>query len=110
MSLLVDQTLVILGGAGQMGLATAKLAAREGERLILVGRNAESLALAAKPLPDGSTRSITADATDEASVRRVFAEAGPVDHVVAATSSSAGAPLPPDAAIPRVGLASARER
>jgi hypothetical protein len=43
---LADQTILILGGAGSMGLATAKSAALQGARPILVGRRAAALAAA----------------------------------------------------------------
>jgi NAD(P)-dependent dehydrogenase (short-subunit alcohol dehydrogenase family) len=106
---LADRTVLILGGAGKMGRATARLAALAGARLILVGRSAEALAAAIEELPAGSAaRSIVGDATDDARLHAIFEEVGAVDHIVAATSSGTAHLQPPDATIPRTELATAK--
>jgi NAD(P)-dependent dehydrogenase (short-subunit alcohol dehydrogenase family) len=107
---LAEQTVLILGGAGNMGLATAKLAAAEGAHVILLGRRQETLESAIRQLPESSSagvRFVVGDATDEAQMKRIFTQIGAVDHVVAATSSGTPQVKPPAATIPLVDLSAA---
>lgn len=64
---------LIWGGSGGIGAATAQALARDGHALHLVGRDAARLAAVADPLGAGSS---VADVTDPASFARVAAEAG----------------------------------
>ena len=66
--------IVIFGGAGGIGLATARLLAARGHALHLVGRDEARLAAAAEAVGAGFT---VADVTDEASFARVAEAAGP---------------------------------
>jgi len=102
---LVGKTIVILG-AGKMGRAIA--VAAEGARIVLVGRRDASLESARAALPGVDLRTLVGDATDEADVAKAFDATGPIDHVVAATSSGTARIAPPDATIPRVSLVDAQ--
>ncbi|WP_394835585.1 SDR family oxidoreductase [Pendulispora rubella] len=101
---LVGTTIVILG-AGKMGRAIAAAAA--GARIVFLGRGEATLESARAALPGVDLRTIVADATDEADVAKAFEAIGPVDHIVAATSSGTAGVAPPEATIPRVNLADA---
>jgi NAD(P)-dependent dehydrogenase (short-subunit alcohol dehydrogenase family) len=50
MGMMEDKVCIITGGAGSIGLASASLLLQEGARVMLVGRNEENLARAAKIL------------------------------------------------------------
>lgn len=54
MSRLENKTFVITGGNSGIGLATAKAAAAEGARVIITGRNQETLATAATEIGEGT--------------------------------------------------------
>ena len=74
-----DRSALITGGGGGIGLATARVLARAGARLILVDRNAQALqsavqALAADPATrDATVSTCTADVTRGDEVRRYVA-------------------------------------
>jgi NAD(P)-dependent dehydrogenase (short-subunit alcohol dehydrogenase family) len=106
--LLAGQTMLILGGAGNMGLATARLAALEGAKVILVGRRKERLLAAVETIPEAAASFAVCDATDESDLRRVLTEVGPVDHLVTATSSGTPHVRPPAATLPLVDLGTAK--
>jgi NAD(P)-dependent dehydrogenase (short-subunit alcohol dehydrogenase family) len=78
---LLGQTVVVIGGSAGIGLETARRARAEGARLILTGRNAERLQLAARELEALSIAAF--DATDSASLERFFADLpATIDHVM----------------------------
>jgi len=70
-----EQTLVITGATSGIGLATARQAASEGARLVLVARDEEGLRQVASELdPDGSrVRTLAADVADRDAMDRVAA-------------------------------------
>ena len=70
---LPGRTALVTGGAGGIGVATARLLAGEGMRIALVDRDEEALARAAETLP-ASTLAIVADVTDEDDVARYARE------------------------------------
>jgi NAD(P)-dependent dehydrogenase (short-subunit alcohol dehydrogenase family) len=89
MSRLQQKTAVITGGNSGIGLSTAKAWAAEGARVIITGRNPETLASAAEEIGDGTitvvgdlreteTRASLVDAVREAGghVHALFANAG----------------------------------
>jgi len=77
---LLGQTVVVIGGSAGIGLETARRARSEGARLILTGRNPESLQRAAREL--GALSSAAFDATDSASLERFFGGLATIDHVM----------------------------
>ena len=70
---------LLTGASGGIGCAVAALLVRRGARLILSSRH--PIEMDAAKLPPG-TRSVAADLTDEADVRRLAEEAGEIDVLV----------------------------
>jgi NAD(P)-dependent dehydrogenase (short-subunit alcohol dehydrogenase family) len=78
---LLGQTIVVIGGSAGIGFETARRARAEGAKVILTGRNAESLQRAASELDAFSTAAF--DAEDAASLDRFFHDLpAPIDHVM----------------------------
>jgi NAD(P)-dependent dehydrogenase (short-subunit alcohol dehydrogenase family) len=78
---------VITGAGSGIGLATAQAFAREGARLVLVGRNNKALADIASEIGPARARAVVADVTTPAANERMVAEAverfGGLDILVA---------------------------
>ncbi len=74
MGLFEGKTCLITGGAGSIGLATARLMQAEGARLVLVDRDRDRLE-AAKAGISGDVLCIAADVADEAAVKAYVARA-----------------------------------
>lgn len=93
---LKDKIAVITGGNSGIGLAIARTFAREGAKVAIVGRAAESLA-AAKAELGGDALAIEADLTRVADIERVFAAVkehfGRVDVLVANAGRNLAAPF-----------------
>ncbi len=70
-----EQTMVITGASSGIGLATARMAAREGARLVLASRNAEALEALARELSFTDVEIVVADVGIEEDVRRIAARA-----------------------------------
>jgi NAD(P)-dependent dehydrogenase (short-subunit alcohol dehydrogenase family) len=70
MGLLDNKVCVITGGAGSLGLASAKLFAAEGAKLMLVDLREDDLARARTSLPSGQVATAAADVSDAAATRR----------------------------------------
>ncbi|MEP6923219.1 MAG: SDR family oxidoreductase [Pyrinomonadaceae bacterium] len=70
-----DQTIVITGATSGIGLTTARRAAKQGAKLVLVARNENALRKLAEELNAGDTQAIfyAADVADEAALRGVAA-------------------------------------
>src|SRR5216684_8634981 len=83
---LANKTALITGGNSGLGLATAKLFVAEGARVIITGRNQETLRAAAKELGPNAL-AVAADATDiaasEAAIRQGVEKFGKLDIVFA---------------------------
>jgi NAD(P)-dependent dehydrogenase (short-subunit alcohol dehydrogenase family) len=78
---LLGQTVVVIGGSAGIGFETARRARTEGARVILTGRNRESLQRAAGEIEALSTAAF--DATDPASLERFFRDLpATIDHVM----------------------------
>jgi NAD(P)-dependent dehydrogenase (short-subunit alcohol dehydrogenase family) len=71
-----DRTALVIGGTSGIGLATARLLRDEGVRVVVTGRSAESVELAAKELGVGA---LVSDATDPDAVEALAEEVGPLD-------------------------------
>jgi len=67
-----EQTIVITGASSGIGLATARMAARHGARLVLAARNGEALELIAQELRhDTDVEVVVADVGRQEDVRRI---------------------------------------
>src|SRR6267378_3209606 len=75
MGKLSGKVAVITGGTTGIGLATARLFAAEGAKVIVTGRNSETLGAARKEL-SGVAEVVQSDAGDPAQVRKLFADIG----------------------------------
>lgn len=81
---------VVFGGSSGIGEAAARALAAGGARVTIVGRDPQKLAAAAARLPAGvAARSV--DAMDRRAVEALFAELGPLDHLVLSISGGKGA-------------------
>jgi NAD(P)-dependent dehydrogenase (short-subunit alcohol dehydrogenase family) len=90
---LAGKTALITGGSKGIGRATAEVLAGEGCNLVLVARDPAALNEAAagiRPRRQVNVRTIAADLSSDAAVRKVAAEAGDLDILV----NNAGA-IPP---------------
>lgn len=82
---LVGQRVLVVGGGGRMGLATARLAAAHGADVVISGRSGQQLAAALESAEQPfATRA--ADFSDPGQVERLLRELAPLDHVVVAAS------------------------
>ena len=64
MALMDNKCCIITGGAGSLGLASAKLLLSEGARVLLVDRSREDLDKAAEGLEEDKVLTAAADVTD----------------------------------------------
>jgi NAD(P)-dependent dehydrogenase (short-subunit alcohol dehydrogenase family) len=89
---LLGQTVVVIGGSAGIGLETARRARAEGADVMIVGRNPDRLAKAARDV--GAQRTAAFDANDSAAVQSFFAELdGPIDHVIVTAGGPSYGPL-----------------
>jgi NAD(P)-dependent dehydrogenase (short-subunit alcohol dehydrogenase family) len=93
---LANKTALITGGNSGIGLATARLFVAEGARVIITGRNQETLQAAAKELGPNAL-ALVADATDitptEAAIRKGVDKFGKLDIVFANAGIPGNTPL-----------------
>lgn len=90
MTLTGHQVLITGGGTGA-GADLARGFAKAGARVVITGRRADPLQAVAAGHAD--IRAVVADVTDEASVRAMFAAAGPCDIVIANAGAADSAPF-----------------
>ena len=81
MTRLDGSTVLVIGGAKNLGLAIARRAADLGADVVIGARDAKAAARAATSL-GGEARSVAVDVTDEATIRDAASQVGPVDHVL----------------------------
>lgn len=83
MGILDGKVCVVTGAAGSLGLASVRLFAQEGARVMLVDRDRDALAAALKTLPEGRATAMLADVSDArdtvAYVSATVARWGPID-------------------------------
>lgn len=91
MTALSGKRVLITGGGTGTGADLARGFHEAGAEVVIAGRRAEPLQAVADRLP--GARLVTADVTDEASVMAMFADAGPVDVVIANAGASVSAPF-----------------
>jgi 3-oxoacyl-[acyl-carrier protein] reductase len=89
---LAGRAAVVTGASAGIGLATSRLLAREGARVVLVGRDPERLARAAAEVGAGA-RAVAADITEAGATERIAAEAEAVDVLVNNAGTSGVRPL-----------------
>lgn len=93
---LKNKTALITGGNGGIGLATAKVFVAEGAKVIITGRNKETLEAAAKELGPNAL-ALAADATDiaatEAAIKQGAEKFGKLDIVFANAGIPGSTPL-----------------
>lgn len=83
-----DKVILIVGGSGGIGSATAKLFAKAGAKIVLAARNKNKAEEVAQEINDkgGEAYAIQVDATDEASVNKmvdeISSQLGPVDVLI----------------------------
>ena len=82
---------LVTGGGSGAGAALALAFAEAGAEVVISGRRLEALAATAARHP--GIRAVQGDVTDEASVKRMFAEAGPCDIVIANAGAADSAPM-----------------
>jgi NAD(P)-dependent dehydrogenase (short-subunit alcohol dehydrogenase family) len=93
---LTNKTALITGGNSGIGLATARLFVAEGAKVIITGRNQETLQAAAKELGPNAL-AVVADATDvaatEAAIRQGVEKFGKLDIVFANAGIPGATPI-----------------
>ena len=86
---LSGKRVLITGGGSGLGADLARGFAAAGADVVISGRRADALARVAT----GGIRAVQADVTDEASVKAMFATAGPCDIVIANAGAADSAPM-----------------
>lgn len=86
---LSGKRVLITGGGSGLGADLARGFAAAGAEVVITGRRADALAQVAV----GGIRAVQADVTDEASVKAMFAAAGPCDIVIANAGAADSAPM-----------------
>lgn len=95
-----DQVVLIAGGSGGVGTATAKLMAKAGAKIVLAARNRETAEATAKEINGngGEAYVIDLDVTDEKSVNKmandVISELGRIDVLINAFGIGIIKPMP----------------
>ena len=83
---------LVIGGSSGMGLAIAAASSQAGAAVAIASRSESRLKDAAEKI-GSSVKWHTVDFTDETSVKRLFAQVGPVDHLVIPGSAVKTGPL-----------------
>jgi len=78
---LKDRHVVVIGGSGGIGFATARLAARHGARVTIGGRSRQRLDEAVEAIGPGTAAHVV-DTSDASAVAAFFDRVGPLDHLV----------------------------
>lgn len=86
---LTGKRVLITGGGSGLGADLARGFAGAGAEVVIAGRRADAL----NRVATGGIRAVQADVTDEASVKAMFAAAGPCDIVIANAGAADSAPM-----------------
>lgn len=86
-----DQQIIIVGGTGSIGFATAELLTSQGAQVAIAGRSRAKLSDAARRI--SGLQTFHCDITDESSVRSVFTGFNHIDHVVVLAGSAISGPI-----------------
>jgi NAD(P)-dependent dehydrogenase (short-subunit alcohol dehydrogenase family) len=78
---LANKRIILLGASTGLGLATAKAAAAEGARVVIVSSNQQKIDSALAQLPQGS-EGYAVDLSKEENIKSFFEHAGRFDHLV----------------------------
>ena len=84
--MLTGKRAVFIGGSSGMGLASAKLALKEGAQVVIAARSREKLEQARGEM-GGQVEALSLDATNEAAVKDFFQQVGAFDHLVTTITS-----------------------
>src|SRR5690606_8001536 len=90
MTSVAGKRVLITGGGTGVGADLARAFAGAGAEVVICGRRMAPLQAVSERT---GVRAVTADVTDEASVKAMFAEAGPCDIVIANAGAADSAPL-----------------
>ena len=82
---------LVTGGGSGAGAALALAFAQAGAEVVISGRRLDALAATAARHP--AIRVVQADVTDEASVKAMYAQAGPCDIIIANAGAADSAPM-----------------
>ncbi len=88
---LTGKRALVTGGGSGAGAALALAFAQAGAEVVISGRRLDALAATAARHP--AIRVVQADVTDEASVKAMYAQAGPCDIIVANAGAADSAPM-----------------
>jgi NAD(P)-dependent dehydrogenase (short-subunit alcohol dehydrogenase family) len=88
---LTGQTVLVVGGARDLGLAVAEAVGQAGGTPIVAARDLVRANRAAAGIPGASA--VALDITDEASIMAALVQVGQFDHVVVTTSEPHNAPV-----------------
>jgi NAD(P)-dependent dehydrogenase (short-subunit alcohol dehydrogenase family) len=77
-----NKRVVIIGGSSGIGLATAKMAALQGAKIVVAGRTKSKLEIAKEEIGNDHVDTYTVDITQEASIKNLFEQVGSFDHLV----------------------------
>ena len=89
---LADTTVVVIGGSSGIGLATSRLAAADGARVVIAGRDHGRLDAAVADVGNGAA-GVACDVADEEAVAALFDALDHVDHVVCLAGVHGGGPI-----------------
>lgn len=78
---LFNKRIILLGASSGLGLATAKAAAAEGAKVIIVSSNQQRIDLALQQLPADS-EGYAVDLSQEENIKNFFVKTGQFDHLV----------------------------